>query len=107
MTRLSEKRDVQDALFNYLMGIGGEYLPPDEIKNMGNGDDEIHRVGQEDVPILIVWGREDKAVPVRCGQEMHCILKGSRLEIIDAAGHVPSYERAEVFDELAVDFLRE
>ena len=31
MTRLSEKRDVQDALVNYLIGIGWEYLLPDEI----------------------------------------------------------------------------
>ena len=29
MTRLSEKRDVQDALVNYLIGIGWECLPPD------------------------------------------------------------------------------
>jgi len=33
MTRLSEKRDVQDALVNYLIGIGWEYLPPDEISD--------------------------------------------------------------------------
>ena len=39
MTRLSEKRDVQDALVNYLIGIGWEYLPPDEIKNTRNGDE--------------------------------------------------------------------
>jgi len=69
--------------------------------------DEIHRLGQEDVPILIVWGREDKAIPLRCGQEMHRILKGSRLEIIDDAGHVPNFERAEVFNQLALDFLGE
>jgi len=69
--------------------------------------DEIRRLGQEGVPILIVWGREDKAVPLRCGREMHRILKGSRLEIIDDAGHVPNFERAEVFNELALDFLRE
>ena len=68
--------------------------------------DEIRRLGQEDVPILIVWGREDKAVPLRCGREMHRILKGSRLEIIDDAGHVPNFERAEVFNQLAMDFLR-
>ena len=30
MTRLSEKRDVQDGLVNHLTGIGWEYLPPDE-----------------------------------------------------------------------------
>ena len=33
MSRLSEKRDVQDALVNYLIGIGWEYLPPNEIKD--------------------------------------------------------------------------
>ena len=27
MTRISEKRDVQDALVNYLVGIGWIYLP--------------------------------------------------------------------------------
>jgi len=31
LTRLSEKRDVRDALVNYLIGIGQEYLLPDEI----------------------------------------------------------------------------
>ena len=69
--------------------------------------DEIHRLGQMDVPILIVWGREDKAIPLRCGEEMHRILKGSRLEIIDRAGHVPNFERAKVFNKLANDFLIE
>ena len=52
-------------------------------------NDEIHLLAQMEVPILLVWGREDKAVPLRCGQEMHRILKGSRLEIVDNAGHVP------------------
>jgi hypothetical protein len=31
MTRLSEKRDVQDALVNHLIGIGWEYLLQGEI----------------------------------------------------------------------------
>lgn len=30
MTRLSEQRDVQDALINCLIGIGWTYLPPDD-----------------------------------------------------------------------------
>ncbi len=69
--------------------------------------DEIDRLAQMEVPVLLVWGREDKALPLPCGQEMHRILKGSRLEILDNAGHVPNYERAEEFNQLAVDFLRE
>jgi pimeloyl-ACP methyl ester carboxylesterase len=67
--------------------------------------DELHLLAEMDVPILLVWGREDKAVPARLGQEMHRILKGSRLEILDDAGHVPNYEKAERFNQLALEFL--
>jgi len=68
---------------------------------------EIHQLAEMEVPILLVWGREDKAIPLQRGQEMHRILKRSRLEILDHAGHVPNFECAEKFNELAVDFLRE
>ncbi len=69
---------------------------------------EIHQLGKMVLPpILIVWGREDKAVPLKCGQEMQRILKGSRLAIIDKAGHVPNFNRADEFNQLAVNFLCE
>ncbi len=67
--------------------------------------DEIHRLGEMDVPILIMWGRHDKAIPVGLGQQMHKILKASRLEILDRAGHCPHDEQSEKFNQLAVDFL--
>lgn len=67
---------------------------------------EVGRLAEMEVPVLLVWGREDKAIPLRCGQEMHRILRGSRLEILDNAGHVPNFERAQEFNRLALDFLR-
>ena len=67
---------------------------------------EVHLLAEMEVPVLLVWGRQDKAIPLRCGQEMHRILKGSRLAILDNAGHVPNFERAEEFNQLALDFLR-
>lgn len=67
---------------------------------------EIHQLGDMEVPILLVWGREDKAVPLRLGQEMRSILRGARLEVLDQAGHVPNFECAEKFNQLAIDFLR-
>ncbi|UCD85483.1 MAG: alpha/beta fold hydrolase [Deltaproteobacteria bacterium] len=67
--------------------------------------DEVRRLGEMDVPILIILGRQDKAVPLARGQEMHKILKGSRLEIFERAGHCPHDEQPEKFNQLAVDFL--
>ena len=69
--------------------------------------DEVNQLSQEDVPILMVWGREDKANPVRLGKDMHRILKSSRLEVIDNAGHVPNYESSDAFNRLALYFLQE
>ena len=66
---------------------------------------EVHRLGEMDVPILIIWGRHDKAVPLERGQEMHRILRGSRLEILERAGHCPHDEQSQKFNQLAVDFL--
>jgi hypothetical protein len=34
-------------------------------------------------------------------------LAGARLEILDRAGYVPNTERANAFNRLALDFLRE
>ena len=68
--------------------------------------DAIDLLSRMDTPVLIVWGRDDKAIPLQRGIEMHRILNGSRLEILDDAGHVPNFERADEFNQLAVDFLR-
>ncbi|MCB0210529.1 MAG: alpha/beta fold hydrolase [Anaerolineae bacterium] len=68
---------------------------------------EIQQLGKMDVPTLLVWGREDKSIPVERGEAMHRIINGSRLTIFGNAGHVPNYECAAAFNALAVDFLRE
>ena len=67
--------------------------------------EEIHTLGKIVLPILIVWGRQDRSIPVKLAQRMHDILKGSRLEIIDQAGHCPNDEQPEVFNRLALEFL--
>ena len=51
--------------------------------------EEVNALGEMDVPILIVWGREEKSIPLENGQEMSRILKSSRLEVLDQAGHCP------------------
>lgn len=37
MPLISEKRDVQDALINYLIGIGWEYISPEDALNLRDG----------------------------------------------------------------------
>lgn len=67
--------------------------------------DDIRKLGEMDVPILIAWGRQDKAIPFQRGEEMHRLLRGSRMEVFEQMGHCPHDERPERFDQLALDFL--
>ena len=67
--------------------------------------DEVRTMGTLDVPTLLVWGREDKSQPLRVARQMHALLPGSRLDILDRAAHVSNFERAEEFNRLALEFL--
>jgi pimeloyl-ACP methyl ester carboxylesterase len=58
-----------------------------------------------DVPTLVVWGREDRIVPVECG-ELYCkAIPGARLEVIDGCGHFPHLEKPKEFWRAASAFL--
>ena len=46
----------------------------------------------EGVPVLIVWGRRDRIIPVAHAEHAHAAIPDSRLEIFDAAGHMPQLE---------------
>ncbi len=68
---------------------------------------EAKKLAQQDKPILIVHGREDKAVPLDRSQKLNALWKGSRLVIFDQAGHTPHEEYPEKFNILALEFLSE
>jgi pimeloyl-ACP methyl ester carboxylesterase len=55
------------------------------------------------VPVLIIHGKDD---PLESAQEVHEALAGSRLEMIDAAGHFPWAEQPDAVYRVLDDFLR-
>lgn len=65
----------------------------------------IKQLGELNVPTLIVWGRDEKAIPLPIGQRLHKELPGSQMEIIDKAGHCPMIDQPERFNALVLDFL--
>ncbi|MGA2835667.1 MAG: alpha/beta fold hydrolase [Acidimicrobiales bacterium] len=58
-----------------------------------------------EMPTLIVWGDQDTIIPVSHAYAAHEAIPGSRLEIIEGAGHFPHVERPEQFLEVVLDFL--
>src|SRR5215208_5463183 len=58
-----------------------------------------------EAPALLVWGERDTLVPPATGDLLRKEIEGSRLLVIEGAGHVPMFDRPEEFDAALLAFL--
>jgi pimeloyl-ACP methyl ester carboxylesterase len=56
-------------------------------------------------PVLVIWGRQDKTVPVMHAEVAAKGLPNVRVKILDNCGHLPMLEHSQVFNELLLEFL--
>ncbi len=45
------------------------------------------------VPTFILWGADDKVIPLAIGEMLHRKIKGSSLDLVKECGHVPQEEK--------------
>ena len=57
------------------------------------------------MPVLILWGEQDRITPLSEGQAMHALIPQSRLEIASACGHLAPQACAHQFGPSMVRFL--
>jgi pimeloyl-ACP methyl ester carboxylesterase len=63
------------------------------------------RLGEICKPTLIVWGQKDLGIPLKVGQEVNRMIKGSYLVSIPRAAHVPQLDQPELFNRALSRFL--
>jgi 3-oxoadipate enol-lactonase len=56
-------------------------------------------------PTLLVVGRDDELTPVADHEAMHRAIAGSRLEVIDGAGHLSNLEQPAAFNRIVFEFF--
>ncbi len=64
------------------------------------------RVGRLDLPVALIWGREDKTVPYALSERVRKAIPQAQFHTIERAGHLPHMERADVVNPLLLEFLR-
>jgi len=69
------------------------------------GYDTREQLAEIELPTLIVWGREDRLIPVRAAASYERRIPGSRVEIIERTGHLAMLERPVEFNALLDEFL--
>lgn len=57
------------------------------------------------IPALIIWGKQDRYIPVKFGRRMKQLMPEARLELIDKCGHSSHNEYPEIVNRLISDFL--
>ncbi|MBF8267490.1 MAG: putative hydrolase or acyltransferase of alpha/beta superfamily [Dehalococcoidia bacterium] len=58
-----------------------------------------------DAPVLIVWGAQDRIVPVRHAHNAARLAPDVRLCIFDGCGHWPQMEKSSQFNQVVLEFL--
>jgi pimeloyl-ACP methyl ester carboxylesterase len=57
-------------------------------------------------PTLIVWGKEDRLIPLAHGHAFAAGIPGAHLAILDGCAHLPPFEQPHAFVETVVPFLQ-
>jgi pimeloyl-ACP methyl ester carboxylesterase len=95
-----------DPVLKQRVTAGDGYTINQLLESMIRGEDVLDgRLGAIHKPTLIVWGREDKIIPLNFAERFHKEITGSRLEVIDNCGHMPHVECADKFNHALLKFF--
>jgi pimeloyl-ACP methyl ester carboxylesterase len=59
------------------------------------------------VPSLVIHGRSDQIIPYADAEQMADSIQDCDLEIFDNAGHLPSLEKPQLFNNVVLDFMQQ
>jgi len=95
-----------DLAFKQRVTAGDSYTVSQLLDSMIRGEDVLdNRLAVIKQPTLVLWGREDKLIPLSFGERFHKEIAGSRLRVIDNCGHMPHVECPEKFNDALLQFL--
>lgn len=74
-------------------------------RGMAERRDSTYILPGIDFPVLIIVGSEDTLTPVAEAESLRNTIRGARLRVIEAAGHLSNMERPEEFGAVLTEFI--
>ena len=65
----------------------------------------IHLLPRVQIPTLVVWGENDRIVPISAGERIADAMPNARLEVIKGAGHLPHIEKPKQVTPLLLEHM--
>ena len=83
-----------------------EWIVRRTLESMRPGRDWLDgTLGRAQMPVLVVWGRQDALIPVAYAEPLRAEFEHAELELLDGCGHVPMADCPEAFDRVLEAFL--
>lgn len=96
-TRLDNMLSRRDHLDNFVASLAA---------NPRQFPDFSTRLGEINAKTLVIWGRNDRFVPMDAGLRLIAGIANSELHVFNNCGHWAQWEHAETFNRLVLDFLQ-
>jgi len=96
-TRLDNMLTRRDHLENFVKSLEAN---PRQFPDQGA------RLGEIKAETLIIWGRDDRFMPIDLGLRLLAGISRSEMHIFNRCGHWAQWEHADAFNGLVLDFLQ-
>ena len=96
--RLDNMLNRRDHLENFVKSSAAN---PKQFPDYG------HRLGEIAAPALVIWGRDDRFVPMDVGLRLVWGLQNAEFHVFSRCGHWAQWEHADKFNRMVRDFLAE
>ena len=96
--RLDNMLNRRDHLENFVKSSAAN---PKQFPDYG------HRLGEITAPALVIWGRDDRFVPMDVGLRLVWGLQNAEFHVFSRCGHWAQWEHADKFNRMVRDFLAE
>jgi pimeloyl-ACP methyl ester carboxylesterase len=103
---VTERPDIVRRLREMMVGTQPEGAAA-ALRGMAVRRDQTSFLSRIISPTLILVGSNDAITPKADSELLHKEIGGSRLQILDGAGHVSNLERAEEFNRAFIKFLND
>ncbi|OLC64235.1 hypothetical protein AUH73_00505 [archaeon 13_1_40CM_4_53_4] len=98
--------DVLRKIFTDKLAAKDGYTVRSILSNPGLGAERLDgRLANVKVPTLVVWGKQDKLLPISSGERYAAGITGAKLVSFDKCGHVPAVEKTAEFLAAVTAFL--
>lgn len=111
LAKIGKKLTSSEDLKNLLYRLTGERdyknasLQMGKVMNNLIKSDGSLNLSKVNIPTLIIWGDEDRVLPLQDGEKMRELIKNSRLEVVKGARHSPQFTHPAKVADLIINNL--